>query len=96
MKVAGWIIGLPLAVLLVVFAVANRHEIRLELWPLPFALDLPAYLAVFGAALIGLAVGAAATWLAGSRGRGRARTERRRAAALERQLEAHKGPTPSA
>jgi uncharacterized integral membrane protein len=94
-RLAGWIVGLPLALLLVVFAVANRHEIRLELWPLPFAVDLPAYLAVFGAALIGLVIGAAATWLAGSRGRSRARGDRRRAAGLERQLDAHKGPSPS-
>ncbi len=103
MKRVGGILALPLALLLVVFAVANRHEVRLELWPLPFALDLPAYLLVFLSALAGLMLGAAVTWLAGARSRRRARSERRRAEALERQLaEVNqrqlaevKGPTPS-
>ncbi|MCR6630015.1 MAG: lipopolysaccharide assembly protein LapA domain-containing protein [Magnetospirillum sp.] len=88
MRLVGWLLALPLSLLAVVFAVANRHDLRLELWPLPWNLDLPAYLAVLGPLVLGLALGALLTWLAGHRTRMAARTQRRRAESLERQLTA--------
>jgi lipopolysaccharide assembly protein A len=63
MRIAGWIVGVPLAVLVAAFAVANRQPIRLDLWPLPLSVDLPAYLAVLGPLLAGVLVGAVGTWL---------------------------------
>ncbi|MBC7906043.1 MAG: DUF1049 domain-containing protein [Rhodospirillaceae bacterium] len=87
MRIIGWLLAFPLIVLAVVFAVANRHELRLELWPLPWVLDLPVYLAVLGALLLGMIVGAVVTWLSGHRARANARLQRRRAESLERQLE---------
>ncbi|MGE5506741.1 MAG: lipopolysaccharide assembly protein LapA domain-containing protein [Actinomycetota bacterium] len=86
MKVLNWIVGLPLAVLLVMFAVANRREVTVELWPLPWSMDLPLYLAVMAPLTIGLLAGAAITWLSGAPARRRAREQRRRAVELERQL----------
>lgn len=88
MRTLGWILTFPLIVLAVIFAVANRHDLRLELWPLPWALDLPVYLAVLGALVVGMAVGGVAVWLSGHRSRATARQQRRRAESLERQLEA--------
>lgn len=87
-RVLGWLLGVPVALVVVVFAIANRHAVRLDLWPLPWALDLPLYLAVLGALAVGIAIGMVAAWLAGAGARRRARQERRRAEALERQLDA--------
>jgi uncharacterized integral membrane protein len=88
----GWIIGGPLTLLLVMFAAANRHDVRLELWPLPWSLDLPAYLAVLGALALGLALGLIIAWSAGHRARRAARIQRRRADRAESRLTAA-GPT---
>lgn len=88
MRALGWIIGLPLAVLAAVFAVANRHDVRLELWPFPWSLDLPVYLAVLAPLVVGLVVGALLVGLSGLKTRHRASAERRRAESLQRQLDA--------
>lgn len=97
MRWLGWLLAIPVALLIVVFAVANRHEIRLDLWPLPWAMDLPAYLAVLGALAKGIVIGAVAMWLSGFRGRRNARQQRRRAESLERQLRAAQSvPLPAA
>ncbi|MBX9635069.1 MAG: LapA family protein, partial [Magnetospirillum sp.] len=69
MRILGWLLALPIVVLAMVFAVANRHELRLELWPLPWVLDLPVYLAVLGALVLGMVIGAVAMWLSGHRAR---------------------------
>lgn len=87
-RILGWLLALPVIVLAMVFAVTNRHDVRLELWPLPWVLDLPVYLAVLGALVLGLIVGAVVTWLSGHRARAHARQQRRRTESLERQLTA--------
>jgi uncharacterized integral membrane protein len=86
----GWIIGAPLALLMAVFAVANRHDVRLELWPLPWSVDLPVYLAVLGALGLGLVAGIVLTWLSGHGARHAARVNKNRAQSLARQIEAGK------
>jgi len=75
-----WIVLVPLAGLLVVFAVTNRQGITLDLWPLPFQVDLPLYLALLGTLILGFVVGVvvASVSAAGRRAR-RARAERDRA-----------------
>lgn len=81
MRLLAWIIGLPLAALVTVFAVANRAEIRFDLWPLPFGVDLPAYLAVLVPLALGLATGFLLGWASGLKAR-------LRAGSLKRQLDA--------
>ena len=88
MRILAWIIGLPLAVVVAVFAVANRQEIRFDLWPLPFGLEVAAYLAVLVPLAVGLLSGALLVWLSTAPGRLRGRRDRRRAESLERQLAA--------
>ncbi len=94
MRVVAWLIGLPLAVVATVFAVANRQEIHFDLWPLPFGLDVAAYLAVLAPLALGLVIGGGLVWLSGTTRRLRARQDRRRADSLERQLAAAEKPTP--
>lgn len=79
-------IALPLALVLIVLAVSNRHTVRMVLDP--FApenpavfLDLPFYAYLFTAMLVGLLLGGFTTWMTQSRWR---KTARRRTAEAEK------------
>jgi lipopolysaccharide assembly protein A len=96
MKLLFWIVVGLVAVALASFAASNRESVAIGLWPLPFAADLPLYLAVLGALLIGVILGAVAAWTAGRGKRREARRRGRRIAALERELAATRAPLPAA
>ena len=76
------------AILLILFAVSNRETVSLELWPLPFTVDLPLYLLFFLSLLVGAVIGASAARIAGRGTRRELRRHRRRSEALERELAA--------
>jgi NhaP-type Na+/H+ or K+/H+ antiporter len=68
MRVLSWIIGLPVAAVLVAFAVANRHAVVVSLDPLsqadPWAsLTVPLWAVLFFGAFCGLVVGWIGAWL---------------------------------
>lgn len=88
MRVLAWLIGLPVAVLAIVFAVVNRALVTVDLWPLPWTIDLPLFLMVLGALGLGLAIGGVIGWLSAGRARSRARAESRRADRLENRVRA--------
>ena len=87
MKIFYRLVFIPVAAIFVVFAVANRHTLTLDLWPLPLEIDLPVYIAVLGALAVGMAVGGSAKMDIGRQVRRRsARADKRKASALERRL----------
>ena len=88
MKLLFWILVGLAAIALALFAGSNRETVSFGLWPLPFALDLPLYLAVLTALLIGFVLGALCAWNGGRRWRRAARRRGRRIAALEHELAA--------
>ena len=88
MRVLLWILVLLLAAVLAAFAVSNRETMALGLWPLPWLLQIPTYLAVLGALLLGFLLGVFAVWVAGARRRRELGRQRRRIAALESELTA--------
>ena len=94
MKLVFWIVVVPVATVLALFAVSNRAAVTLGLWPLPFELDLPLYLAILFALLAGFISGAMSAWIAGRRRRLENRVRGRRIAALERELAAKEAPPP--
>ena len=94
MKLVFWIVVALIAAVLALFAISNRAAVALGLWPLPLELDLPVYLAILGALLIGFIAGVLAAWLAGRRRENRRRG--RRIAALERELAAREAALPEA
>jgi uncharacterized integral membrane protein len=69
---------LPVAVLVVLLAVANREPVRLSLDPFTphapaFVTNLPLFAVIFAAVMLGVVIGGTATWLT----QGRHRRERR-------------------
>ena len=86
MRFLTWIITLPIALVAVLFAISNRDLVTLSLWPLPFTLDAPVYLATLVALLVGFMAGGFVTWNAQRRHRRRARRSADRVFYLEREL----------
>ena len=85
MKLLYWIVVALVATVLALFAASNRESVTLALWPLPFVLELPLYLATLAGLLIGFIAGALAAWIAGRSRRREARRRGSRIAALERE-----------
>ncbi|GLQ56020.1 LapA family protein [Devosia nitrariae] len=92
-KIAGWLVLVPLSVVLIAFALANRQLIALNLNPLSSAgpLDdgrgVPMFLVLYAMLLIGILLGGAATWFAQGVHRQRERHWRREAQQLGRELD---------
>ena len=102
---AIWLlVVLPIGVLLIGFAVANRHPVQVILDPLSpespmLAVDVPLFLLLLGSVITGLVLGGAATWFGQGRWRRTARRRsdeaaylRREADRLTRQLETARQP----
>lgn len=88
MKVLSWLVGLPLAVIVLLFALSNRHGVTVGLWPFEDGIDLPVYLIVLLPLLVGFLAGALLAGLKGLKHRRALRQQARRVADLERQLDA--------
>ena len=86
MRAAYWVAVLVFAAILSLFAASNREAVSLGLWPLPYLVDAPLYLAVFLSLLLGFVLGAAVAWLGSRRARRELRRCRRRSEALAREL----------
>lgn len=92
MTILSWIIGLPLAIAAVIFAISNRHGVRLELWPLPYTVDLPVYLVALAPLAVGVLLGGFIGWASAGKARRDARASRKRARELEQQVEVLRQP----
>ncbi len=67
-RIISWIIGAPVAVVLVSFAVANRHWTDVSFDPLNktdpwLMISMPTYLLLFTGIFIGLIVGGVVVWM---------------------------------
>lgn len=78
-----WIVTIPVAIAVVVFALANRELVVVDIWPLPLSLQQPLFLFILGSFLFGFLVGAVIMWFSAGRYRRRARAARNRVAQLE-------------
>jgi uncharacterized integral membrane protein len=90
-KITAAVVLIPLAVVIVAFAVANRQTVTLSLDPFnaerPAAsLSLPLYLLIIGLLIVGVIVGGVATWLNHGRWRRAARRLEREAQDLRDEL----------
>jgi len=83
----SWLISVPLMVIAVVFAVANRQSAQVNLWPFDIQLQAPLFLVVLLSIFVGFILGGIATWLAATRKRRRAKGERARLRNLEHEVE---------
>ena len=67
-KIAGWLLALPTAIVLIGFALANRSMVTVSFDPISaespwFALNTPLWTVLFTGIFIGLVVGWVAAWI---------------------------------
>ncbi len=84
------IISLPFLLILVLFALSNREDVTLFLWPTDFSLQTPMSVAILAAAALTFIVGALFTWFTGIGHRRRARRAEQAIRLLEDQVSALK------
>jgi uncharacterized integral membrane protein len=93
-RLVGWFVLVPLCVVLIVFAVANRHSVAVNFNPfapvetLAPGYGVPLFLLVYAVLLVGVLLGGVATWFAQSHHRAEKRAFRRRTEQLTSDLEA--------
>jgi len=63
MKILSWLLFIPFALIVVVFAVSNRGPIAVDFWPLPFSQEIALYLLSLGTLAFGFFFGALLTWM---------------------------------
>jgi hypothetical protein len=92
-RIVGWIVLVPLCLVLIVFALANRQLTVVNFNPFisPDALAAPAvgmplFLVIFGVLLIGVVLGGIASWFAAGQIRRDRRRWQREAERLSREL----------
>jgi uncharacterized integral membrane protein len=79
-KLAKLIIFLPIAIVLIVLSVANRHVVTVALNPFDpqdqlLSVSAPFFIFIFGALIIGMIVGSLATWFKQGKHRKKARAQ---------------------
>jgi uncharacterized membrane protein YciS (DUF1049 family) len=90
-RILRWVIGLPIAIFVVGFAIANRRLVTLSLDPFTqtepaFSLSLPLWILFFFGIFVGLIVGWIAAWLAQGKHRKSAREARGEVSRLQTEL----------
>ncbi len=93
-RIVGWFVLVPLCAVLIVFALANRQLVVVNLNPLASTealastgVGVPLFLVIFAVLLIGVILGGIATWFAQGAHRRDERHFRRETERLHRELE---------
>jgi uncharacterized membrane protein YciS (DUF1049 family) len=94
-KLVTALILVPLAILIIAFAVANRQKVTVSFDPFSAehpaaAVTLPLFALVIVLLILGVVIGGVATWLGHGRGRRLVRRMEREAAELRREIDAHR------
>ena len=100
-RIVGWVVLVPLSVVLIVFALANRQLTVVNFNPFVPAetlgapdVGVPRFLVLFAVLLVGVVLGGVATWLAQGAIRRERRQLRRQMERLGRELDVVRRTTP--
>lgn len=97
-RIVSWLVLLPLALLLVIFAMANRQSVVINFDPLsqtaPLVppLSLPMFVVIYALLLVGIVLGGIAVWATQGKHRKAKRAYKREAEALHREVDALRKP----
>lgn len=97
-RLVSWLILVPLALVLVIFALANRQTVTVnfdplsQVNPLVAPVTVPLFAVIYAMLLAGIVLGGIATWAAQSKNRKAKRAYKREAEALHREVDALRKP----
>ena len=100
MKLSTLFITLPLGLIAIVLAVANRGDVTVSLDPFSstdpaLGFEMPLFVALFGAVFLGMIFGAIARWLSLGSSRAKARKARRENRNLRKEAEQRTATDPA-
>ena len=94
-RIVGWVVLVPLCIVLIVFALANRQLVVVNFNPFVPSealstpgVGVPFFLVLFTVLLVGVVLGGVATWFAQSHHRRDERSYRRETERLSREVDA--------
>jgi len=85
-KSVNTVIAAVVAIFIVLFAVSNRAQVTVQVWPLPYQVSMGLYAVILWAVLIGFIAGLIVAWILGAARRREMREVRRRIKDLEQSL----------
>ena len=85
-RILAWLIGLPVLVACILFALDNRGTLVLGFWPAPWKLSMPVYFAILATVVIGFFLGGLVAWLSAHRKRAELHQARLEAERLQDQV----------
>ena len=85
-RIVIWIVSVPIAVIVVAFAIANRVPVKIQFDPLPYELDVPIWITVIGSLATGFVIGSLCKWLIDYRYRSELRQGRKLIRGLEKEI----------
>jgi lipopolysaccharide assembly protein A len=95
MRIIAWLAGVPLGILLVLFAVSNRGPVSVGIWPFTESITAPAFVVALVPFALGLVLGAAFAGLGTMRAHWRHRGAARKVRRMEEQMaDLRAQPTP--
>ena len=86
MRFVIWIVDIPIAIVVVAFAIANRVSVQIQFDPLPFEIDVPIWITVIGSLVTGFIIGSLCKWLIDYRYRSELRQGRKLIRGLEKEI----------
>jgi uncharacterized integral membrane protein len=91
-KIVTWVITIPLLVVLIAFAVANRQAVTVSFDPFSstspaYAATLPLFAVIFAALILGVLIGGVATWFGQGKWRRSARKRDAELRALQQEID---------
>ena len=92
MKSVSTFVAALVALFIVLFAVSNRAQVTVQVWPLPYQISMGLYAVILWAVLIGFVAGMIVTWVMGAARRRDMRESRRRIRDLEQSLGRYQSP----
>ncbi|MFD2262013.1 lipopolysaccharide assembly protein LapA domain-containing protein [Lacibacterium aquatile] len=95
MRRLSLLITLPLTLVCIIFAVANRQPVTIDLWPFALAVETPAFVLVLGTLFLGLLCGAGLSWIPLLNWRTRAKAREKKISKLEQELAVAKPTVPA-
>ena len=94
-KIFSWIVMLPTGFIMILFSISNRDVFAFTLWPLPYVAEIPIFVVVLSAIVIGVLWGFIISWLTASKIRRLARLNARKLTNAERENQRLKGQVTS-